>query len=251
MSGLVAGTSSPASAAPTAVCLYFYADWHPSHSQLTAVFNALPSVAPNVTFKSVPAETTPDLVSKYGVTVVPTTVLCTSNGTVAGKIDTADVAEITRQVTLLNKSASVTKPPPPTPSSSSSSSNPSDQSASSAPPHHPDLPPPVLSKIKALLASSPVLLCMKGTPSDPKCGFSRQAVELLRSSSVSFSSFDILANSEVRKGLKVHSDWPTYPQLYVRGELQGGLDVLKEMAADGDLAEQVRRGKRRGELTPF
>jgi len=80
---------------------------------------------------------------------------------------------------------------------------------------------------------------MKGTPSSPSCGFSRQAVELLREAKVSFSSYDILANPDVRAGLKIHSDWPTYPQLYVRAELQGGLDILKEMSAEGDLAEQL------------
>ena len=116
MSGLVAGSASSSSsssssgAAPgfSGVCLYFYADWHPSHSQLSAVFKALVSVCPLIEFKSIPAETTPSLVDKYGVNVVPTTILCTNNGTVFAKIDTADVAEITRQVTLLNKTKSET-----------------------------------------------------------------------------------------------------------------------------------------------
>lgn len=92
-------------------------------------------------------------------------------------------------------------------------------------------------KLKSLIHSSPIMLFMKGSPTQPKCGFSRQAVELLSSSKLSFGSFDILSNEEVRQGLKVYSDWPTYPQLYVNGELVGGLDIMKEMYEEnnGDL----------------
>lgn len=87
------------------------------------------------------------------------------------------------------------------------------------------------------------MLFQKGTPTAPKCGFSRQAIELLTDANVSFGYFNILEDDEVRQGLKSYSDWPTYPQLYVRGELVGGLDILKEMSEeDGGLVEQLELG---------
>ena len=84
------------------------------------------------------------------------------------------------------------------------------------------------------------MLFMKGTPDAPRCGFSRKIVELLRANDVAFASFDILTDNEVREGLKVLFDWPTYPQLYVRGQLIGGLDIVQEMAQPGtNLKEQL------------
>lgn len=84
------------------------------------------------------------------------------------------------------------------------------------------------------------MLFMKGSPDTPKCGFSRSIVELLRKGGVAFSSFDILTDEEVRAGLKTFSDWPTYPQLYVKGTLVGGLDILREMAnSEEDLSVQL------------
>lgn len=84
--------------------------------------------------------------------------------------------------------------------------------------------------LKALVHSAKLLLFMKGTPQDPKCGFSRKVVQLLRENDIPFSSFDILSDEQVRQGLKKLSNWPTYPQIYVNGQLIGGLDILNEMA---------------------
>jgi len=69
------------------------------------------------------------------------------------------------------------------------------------------------------------MLFMKGDPNTPKCGFSRQTIDLLQSLNTDFGSFDILADEEIRQGLKTYSDWPTYPQLYVDGQLIGGLVI--------------------------
>ena len=76
-------------------------------------------------------------------------------------------------------------------------------------------------RIVSLLASSPVMLFMKGTPEAPRCGFSRRVVEALAAAGVSFGSHDILADADVRQGLKEYSKWPTYPQLYANSELIG------------------------------
>ena len=83
-------------------------------------------------------------------------------------------------------------------------------------------------RLSKLVKAAPVMLFMKGSPSEPKCGFSRQLVGILREHQVRFGFFDILKDDTVRQSLKKFSDWPTYPQLYINGEFQGGLDIIKE-----------------------
>lgn len=90
-------------------------------------------------------------------------------------------------------------------------------------------------KLKNLITSSPVMLFMKGTPDAPRCGFSSKVVNALREEGISFGSFDILTNEEVRQGLKTYSNWPTYPQLYYKGELIGGCDIVLELHGSGEL----------------
>uniref|UniRef100_A0A8C9EZ08 Glutaredoxin 3 n=1 Tax=Pavo cristatus TaxID=9049 RepID=A0A8C9EZ08_PAVCR len=90
-------------------------------------------------------------------------------------------------------------------------------------------------RLKKLINAAPCMLFMKGSPKEPRCGFSKQMVEILNRHGVSFSSFDIFSDEEVRQGLKTYSNWPTYPQLYVAGELIGGLDIIKELEASGEL----------------
>ena len=83
-------------------------------------------------------------------------------------------------------------------------------------------------RLTELVKAAPCMLFMKGTPSAPQCGFSRQLVSLLRENGVRYGFFNILADDEVRQGLKKFSDWPTFPQLYLGGELIGGLDIVRE-----------------------
>lgn len=90
-------------------------------------------------------------------------------------------------------------------------------------------------RIEKTLASHPVLLFMKGSPDFPQCGFSAQAVAALRACGVEFGSFNIFEDPEIREGLKAYSNWPTYPQLYVNGELIGGCDIVVEMYHSGEL----------------
>jgi len=83
------------------------------------------------------------------------------------------------------------------------------------------------------------MVFMKGSPDAPRCGFSRQIVELLKGENVKFDSFDILGDEEVRQGLKTFSNWPTYPQLYAEGKLIGGLDIVKELKEEGELLDSL------------
>ena len=83
------------------------------------------------------------------------------------------------------------------------------------------------------------MMFMKGDKKAPFCKFSKQSVELLNELNIEYGSFDILTDEEVRQGLKEYSNWPTYPQLYVEGELIGGVDIMKEMKEDGSLLELI------------
>lgn len=93
----------------------------------------------------------------------------------------------------------------------------------------------VVEKIKVELGSSPVVLFMKGTPDFPQCGFSAQTVAALRALGAEFKSVNIFEEPELREALKRYSNWPTYPQLYVNGELIGGCDIALEMYQSGEL----------------
>uniref|UniRef100_A0A0E0M9D2 Thioredoxin domain-containing protein n=1 Tax=Oryza punctata TaxID=4537 RepID=A0A0E0M9D2_ORYPU len=90
-------------------------------------------------------------------------------------------------------------------------------------------------RLESLVNSSPVMVFIKGTPEEPKCGFSGKLVHILKQEKIPFSSFDILTDDEVRQGLKVLSNWPSYPQLYINGELVGGSDIVMEMHKSGEL----------------
>jgi monothiol glutaredoxin len=93
----------------------------------------------------------------------------------------------------------------------------------------------VVERIKVELGSSPVVLFMKGTPDFPQCGFSAQTVGALRALGAEFKSVNIFEEPEMREALKRYSNWPTYPQLYVNGELIGGCDIALQMYQSGEL----------------
>jgi monothiol glutaredoxin len=92
-------------------------------------------------------------------------------------------------------------------------------------------------RIAELVQGSDVLLFMKGSPLFPQCGFSSRAVAILQHLGVEFDSVDVLQDQEVRQGIKAFSDWPTIPQLYVKGEFVGGSDIMMEMYESGELAQ--------------
>nr|XP_019050580.1 Grx4 family monothiol glutaredoxin [Kwoniella bestiolae CBS 10118]OCF29510.1 Grx4 family monothiol glutaredoxin [Kwoniella bestiolae CBS 10118] len=128
-------------------------------------------------------------------------------------------------------------------SSSSSSSNIQPLATSNATPQAPAEQPKqrteeeIVARCKELMNKHKVVLFMKGNPTSPKCGFSRQTVGLLREQGVEFAWFDILSDEDVRQGLKKVNDWPTFPQIIVKGELIGGLDILREMIENGEFQE--------------
>jgi len=95
-------------------------------------------------------------------------------------------------------------------------------------------------RMRALLNQKPIMLLMKGTPEAPQCGFSRQIVAILAEEGIKpgdYGTFNILSDEEIRQGVKAYSNFPTFPQLYVKGELIGGLDICKELKASGELKD--------------
>jgi monothiol glutaredoxin len=101
----------------------------------------------------------------------------------------------------------------------------------------------VVDRIKGQLAANKVLLYMKGTPDFPQCGFSAAAVQALNAVGAQFGSVNIFEDPELREALKQYSNWPTYPQLYINGELVGGADIIREMFQTGELKKVVAEVK--------
>ncbi len=102
------------------------------------------------------------------------------------------------------------------------------------------LDPNVTERIKQDLSGNDVVLYMKGTPVFPQCGFSAAVVQVLTHVGVKFKGIDILSEPNLRQGLKEFSNWPTFPQLYVKGELVGGCDIVREMYENGELQQLLK-----------
>jgi monothiol glutaredoxin len=98
-------------------------------------------------------------------------------------------------------------------------------------------------RIKSLVDEHPVLLFMKGSKLFPQCGFSNTAVQILQSYDIQFHTVDVLADEDIRSGVKEFSQWPTIPQLYVAGEFIGGSDIMIEMYQSGELGEMIEVAK--------
>tara|TARA_Y100000589_G_C27152059_1_gene629361 strand:+ start:1220 stop:1543 length:324 start_codon:yes stop_codon:yes gene_type:complete len=94
-------------------------------------------------------------------------------------------------------------------------------------------------KIQGLIDSNPLMVFMKGTKLMPQCGFSNNVVQILNSLGIEFSTFDVLSDFEIREGIKEFSNWPTIPQVYLKGEFLGGSDILIEMYNSGELKEKI------------
>lgn len=102
------------------------------------------------------------------------------------------------------------------------------------------LPEELKQRLEAVITKEKVMLFMKGNPSMPQCGFSAAVVAVLKDVGVPFGHFNVLSDPEVREGLKVYSNWPTFPQLYVDGQLVGGCDIVRDMHAKGQLAPLLK-----------
>ena len=100
-----------------------------------------------------------------------------------------------------------------------------------------------LTRIKQQIADNPVLLYMKGTPDFPQCGFSSQTVNALKACGATFAHVNVLENPDIRAELPKYANWPTFPQLYIQGELIGGCDIVMELFQSGELATMLEKLK--------
>lgn len=190
--------------------VHFQAAWAHQCGQMNEVMAELAKTHPHATFVKLEAEAVADVSEKYEITSVPTFLFFRGKEQV-DRLDGANAPELTKKVGRL-----------------AASGNPSGAAESPG--------VDVNQRLKKLINAAPCMLFIKGTSQEPRCGFSRQIVALLSDRNIQFSTFDILSDEEVRQGLKTFSNWPTYPQLYVKGELVGGLDIVKELAESGELA---------------
>lgn len=217
--------------------LHFWASWAAQCEQMNAVLTELAkdSKLVHVKFVKVEAEELPDLCETYEVEAVPTFVLL-KNGKVIDRIQGANAPELTKKIRLYSEKELAL--PPSTPGSVEEV------------PAQADPTLPLEDRLRALVKRDPVLLFMKGSPNEPRCGFSKQVIKILDDQNVIFGHFDILKDDEVRQGLKTFSNWPTYPQLYVNGSLLGGLDVIKELIEEGEFLDQLPEdAKKKPELS--
>ncbi|NNC99793.1 MAG: Grx4 family monothiol glutaredoxin [Gammaproteobacteria bacterium] len=99
--------------------------------------------------------------------------------------------------------------------------------------------PNMQEQIKQTVTDNEVVLFMKGNASFPQCGFSGRAIQILQQLEADFVTVDVLSNDEVRSGIKVYSNWPTIPQLYIKGEFIGGSDIMNEMFESGELKQAL------------
>jgi monothiol glutaredoxin len=97
----------------------------------------------------------------------------------------------------------------------------------------------VIERIKTQLAENPVILYMKGTPDFPQCGFSGRAIQILEQCGVDFAYVNIFEDPELRENLKIYAQWPTFPQLYIKGELVGGSDIMMDLFQKGELQRKL------------
>ncbi|XP_077288852.1 glutaredoxin 3 [Arctopsyche grandis] len=194
--------------------IHFEADWAPQCKQVTDALielAKLPEIQSNETgFYVCPAEQLPDIALKYKVEAVPTVILL-KNNQVVDRIDGVDIAKLTAKV----------------------KSHTCDGSA-------PIATEPLEERLKKLINKHNIMVFMKGNRDMPRCGFSKTLIQILQDIGVEYETFDILTDEEVRQGLKTFSDWPTYPQVYAKGELLGGLDIIKEMQACGELETTLK-----------
>lgn len=225
----------------TLTVVYFHAPWAAPCKQMSVVLSTLASTYPAdapIAFLSLDAEELPEIAEQYDVTAVPLIVLQRdgkSLETVAGSDATKVRAAVEKYAGAGSGDAKSSLPPAQTVTRASQSHT-SAAPANNTAPTATDADAVAESSSKEelhkrlgeLVKAAPVMLFMKGTPSAPQCGFSRQTVSILREKGIRYGFFNILADDEVRQGLKEFSDWPTFPQLYAGGELIGGLDIVRE-----------------------
>ncbi|KAI0861997.1 glutaredoxin [Xylaria cubensis] len=215
----------------TLLIISFHAPWAAPCAQMATVLKTLAAEYPangETSWVSINAEELSDISETYDVTAVPYLVL-QRNDQVLEAVSGSSAVKVRTAIETHAKNNNING------AASAATTNGAAGQPAAAPPAEVEAEPDpakakeeLFKRLGELVKAAPVMLFIKGTPSAPQCGFSRQLVGLLRERSVKYGFFNILADDEVRQGLKEFADWPTYPQLWVDGELVGGLDIIKE-----------------------
>lgn len=193
--------------------LFFHAPWAEQCRAMDGAITELAKAASGCQFWRISAEDFPEIAAQYEVKAVPCCVLVGTGGKVMGRVDGVKPAELTKMVL----------------SCANSNNAPEKEGVT------------LDERCRQLISQKPLMLFIKGSPEEPRCGFTVQLLALLKKEGIrEFGTFNILADEAVRQHLKTMSQWPTYPQIYWHGELLGGLDILKEMA-DGSLLGDIKR----------
>ncbi|KAF0931002.1 hypothetical protein E2562_038563 [Oryza meyeriana var. granulata] len=228
-----------------AAAVHFWAAWCEASKQMDEVFAHLAVDFPHAVFLRVEAEEQPEISEAYGVAAVPYFVFC-KDGKTVDTLEGANPASLANKVAKLAGPASIAESA--MPASLGVAAGPAvlekvqemarQNGASATGSIHTSSVEDALNKrLEQLVNSHPVFLFMKGTPEHPRCGFSRKVVDILKQEGVEFGSFDILTDNNVREGMKKFSNWPTFPQLYCKGELLGGCDIVIAMHESGELKD--------------
>ena len=197
------------------VVLYFYTTWAAPCQSMSQVVKTLAEANENVDFLKINADEQAEISDVFEISAVPFFIVI-KNSTILREISGADPKEI---VSALKENSGE--------QTSNGEGVQGGKGADNADEEE-ETAESLEERLSNLTKAARVMLFMKGSPSSPQCGFSRQLVAILREHQVRFGFFDILKDDSVRQGLKKFSDWPTFPQLYLKGEFQGGLDIVKE-----------------------
>lgn len=212
--------------------LFFYAKWANPCTQMAQVFKTLAESHPEISFLSIDAESLSSVSDLFEVETVPSFILI-QNSTILKEITGSDPKEISNAIAdfkdgKLDLSESEPKEASAAPEKSTTQEPTPTTTEAALAPEPEETEEELNERLTKLTKAAPIMVFIKGTPSEPKCGFSRQLIAILREHQVKFGFFNILKDDSVRQGLKAFSDWPTFPQVYINGEFQGGLDIIKE-----------------------
>ncbi|XP_030058826.1 glutaredoxin-3-like isoform X2 [Microcaecilia unicolor] len=184
------------------VVVHFWAPWVPPCSRLNEVMAELAEEYGRVTFAKLNVEALREVSKKHGICSLPTILFFKCSRKI-DRLGGASACDITEKIQYHHSSSSI--------------------------------PARVIVRLNKLISAAPCMLFMKGSPQEPQCGFSKRIVGILNDHKIIFSSFDIFSDEEVRQWLKTYSNFRKVPQLYVAGELVGGLDIVKELSQSGEL----------------
>ncbi|KAK2644068.1 hypothetical protein Ddye_019263 [Dipteronia dyeriana] len=215
--------------------LHFWASWCDASKHMDKVFSHLSIDFPQAHFFRVEAEEQPELSEAYSVSAVPFFVFF-KDGKTVDTLEGADPSSLANKVAKVT--GSVNPGEPAAPASLGMAAGPTVlETVKEMLTENGSSQDALNKRLQQLIDSHPVMLFMKGNPEEPKCGFSRQVIDILKDEKVKFGTFDILSDDEVREGLKKYSNWPTFPQLYCKGELLGGCDIAIAMHKSGELKD--------------